>query len=180
MQFSQADLLEYAPIRKEHMATRAAYRWVSFCAAAIESQRQHRRQSDPDRAWADRKPSLPMPAHWATAPRGLDRNEQALNTAIPGDLRDTTTPAAMTSDLNALIQGTALSDDSRAALADMLNRCQTAAARIPAGLPTGWTSSNKTNSGDHGTTNDVAVVESPPDRAADLRRDLLYGLDGGR
>ena len=43
----------------------------------------------------------------------LDRTEPTLNTAIPGDPRDTTTPSAMLADLDALILRDALSQASR-------------------------------------------------------------------
>jgi beta-lactamase class A len=162
VQYGKADLLEYAPITKANV-DKGGMLLGQLCAAAIEYSDNTAANlilvalggpqgvTDYARSLGDRVTRL-------------DRNEPTLNTAIPGDPRDTTTPAAMMSDLNALVQGTALSDDSREALAAMLNRCQTAAARIPAGLPTRWTSGNKTGFGDHGTTNDVAVI-NPPDRA---------------
>jgi beta-lactamase class A len=91
----------------------------------------------------------------------LDRTEPGLNSATPGDPRDTTSPAAMLADLNALTQGTALTGTSQGLLNNWLNSCQTAGARIPAGLPNGWNSGNKTGTGANGTTNDVAIINPP-------------------
>ena len=68
----------------------------------------------------------------------LDRIETDLNEAIPGDPRDTTTPAAMLDDMRALLLGDALSPSSRKQLADWLIATTTGDQRIRAGLPAGW------------------------------------------
>ena len=94
----------------------------------------------------------------------LDRTETALNAATPGDPRDTTTPAAIAADLQALVLGDRLSAPSRARLAGWLLACRTGAAKLRAGLPAGWRVGDKTGSGGHGSSNDVAVVW-PPGRA---------------
>ena len=91
----------------------------------------------------------------------LDRTELALNTAIAGDERDTTTPDWMLHDLKVLTLGDALSAASCDRLLRWLVACTTAAARIPAGLPKGWKSGNKTGTGDNGSTNNVAIIWPP-------------------
>jgi len=88
----------------------------------------------------------------------LDRNEPGLNTAIPGDPRDTTTPSAMAASLNRLILGSALKDDQKATLTAWMKGNTTGAASIKAGLPADWIVADKTGSGDYGTTNDIAVI----------------------
>lgn len=95
----------------------------------------------------------------------LDRWETALNEAAPGDPRDTTTPAAMAADLRALALGAALSPRSRARFVDWLVDNRTGDARLRAGLPRDWRVGDKTGTGGHGSTNDVAVVW-PPGRPA--------------
>jgi beta-lactamase class A len=94
----------------------------------------------------------------------LDRVEPALNTAIPGDPRDTTTPAAMLANLQRLACGDALAPASRARLVEWLKGCKTAGGRIPSGLPKGWTSGDKTGTGANNSANDVAIVWPPPGR----------------
>ncbi|MDR8325881.1 serine hydrolase, partial [Acinetobacter baumannii] len=84
----------------------------------------------------------------------LDRTEPTLNTAIPGDPRDTTTPRAMAQTLRQLTLGHALGETQRAQLVTWLKGNTTGAASIRAGLPTSWTVGDKTGSGDYGTTND--------------------------
>ena len=88
----------------------------------------------------------------------LDRMEPFLNSSISGDPRDTTSPDAMLGSFQKLVLGDALSAASRELLTGWLKNCQTAKARIPAGLPKGWTSGNKTGTGSNGSTNDVAII----------------------
>jgi beta-lactamase class A len=94
----------------------------------------------------------------------LDRIEPHLNEATPGDPRDTTTPAAMLSNLRTLVLGTVLSAKSREQLTAWLLGNKTGGTRLRAGLPDGWRVGDKTGSGENGTTNDVGVVW-PPERA---------------
>ncbi|MFG2522000.1 class A beta-lactamase [Streptomyces sp. NPDC048527] len=91
----------------------------------------------------------------------LDRWETDLNTNIPGDRRDTTTPAAMTGDLRALVLGDALHPLDRGQLTRWLVENTTGDKRIRAGLPTGWRVGDKTGSPAYGGVNDVAVAWPP-------------------
>lgn len=97
----------------------------------------------------------------------LDRWETALNSAEPGDPRDTTTPLAMARDIRALVAGPLLTPASRALLAAWLVGCKTGDKRLRAGLP-GWQVGEKTGTGDNGTVNDVGFARPPgasPDTA---------------
>ena len=96
----------------------------------------------------------------------LDRTEPSLNTAIPGDNRDTTSPLAMAESLRKLTLGNALAEPQRAQLVEWLKGNTTGAASIRAGLPATWQVGDKTGSGDYGTTNDIAVIW--PDNHAPL------------
>lgn len=94
----------------------------------------------------------------------LDRNEPALNHGAPGDERDTTTPMAMLGSMQRLLLGDALSDTARQQLNAWLNETSTGDARIRAGVPAGWVVGDKTGTGPHGETNDVAILR-PPNKA---------------
>jgi beta-lactamase class A len=94
----------------------------------------------------------------------LDRWETALNSALPGDERDTTTPAAMSGTLKRLVLDGELTAPQSAQLQDWLLGNTTGEARIRAGVPTGWRVGDKTGTGDYGSTNDIAVLW-PPQRA---------------
>jgi beta-lactamase class A len=89
----------------------------------------------------------------------LDRWETALNSAIPGDPRDTSTPAALGAGYRALLAGDVLSPPQRQQLEDWMRGNETSSLR--AGLPAGWTSADKTGSGDYGSTNDVGLAYGP-------------------
>ncbi|MEU7423406.1 class A beta-lactamase [Streptomyces sp. NPDC040750] len=88
----------------------------------------------------------------------LDRWEPELNTAIPGDSRDTTLPRAIAGSLERLTLGGALSGADREQLVAWLKGNTTSAARFGAGLPRGWVLADKTGTGSYATANDVGVA----------------------
>ena len=95
----------------------------------------------------------------------LDRWETALNSAIPGDPRDTDTPAGIGTSLQTLTLGSALGPPQRQRLQDWLIGNTTGDRRVRAGVPPGWRVGDKTGTcGAYGTANDVAVLW-PPGRA---------------
>jgi beta-lactamase class A len=104
----------------------------------------------------------------------LDRVEPDLNEALPGDLRDTTTPAAMLKNVDALLLGSALSEPSKAQLTAWLVGNKTGDTRLRAGLPADWRVGDKTGSGERGTTNDVGIAW-PPQSAPVLMAIYLTG-----
>ncbi|OMC34927.1 class A beta-lactamase, partial [Mycobacterium sp. GA-1841] len=89
----------------------------------------------------------------------LDRWEVELNSAEPGDARDTSTPAALAVGYRAILTGDALSPAQRRQLDDWMRANQTSSMR--AGLPEGWTTADKTGSGDYGSTNDAGIAYGP-------------------
>jgi beta-lactamase class A len=155
--YGQKDLLDHAPVTRANVA-KGGLTLHDLCEAAIEIG---------DNTAANLiLASLGGPAAATAYVRSLgdavtriDRTEPTANTCIPGDPRDTTTPAAMAANLHKLTQdGDALTAGSQDLLMAWLYNCQTAAARIPAGLPPGWKSGDKTGSGDNGTANDIAIL----------------------
>lgn len=88
----------------------------------------------------------------------LNRWEPELNTAIPGDIRDTTTPSAMANSLKQLVLGNALEPSQRQQLVTWMKNNTTGNLRIRAGVPKEWVVADKTGSGAYGTTNDIGVV----------------------
>ncbi|PZP42371.1 MAG: class A beta-lactamase [Azospirillum brasilense] len=91
----------------------------------------------------------------------LDRWETALNEAVPGDPRDTTSPAAMLASLRKVTLGEVLSDEGRARLTGWLRANRTGDQRLRAGLPEGWQAGDKTGAGERGTNNDVGLLWPP-------------------
>lgn len=91
----------------------------------------------------------------------LDRWETELNSAIPGDPRDTSTPANMARSLQGLALANVLAEPQREQLQTWLKGNTTGATRIRAGVPSDWVVGDKTGAGSHGTTNDIAVIWPP-------------------
>jgi beta-lactamase class A len=94
----------------------------------------------------------------------LDRFEPDLNTAIPGDERDTTTAQAISETYEHLILGNALPRRQRQLLTAWLLASQTSATRFGAGVPAEWRLADKTGAGAYATRNDVGVTWRPDGR----------------
>jgi beta-lactamase class A len=159
--YDAKDILEYAPVTKAHLKE-GGMTLVALCEAAIA-------QSD------NTAGNLLLDAVGGSAGvtnfarslgdqvTRLDRKEPDLNSAIPGDDRDTTTPGSMLADIGRILNGDVLSRSSRRPLEDWLQRNKTGATMIRAGVPTDWIIGDKTGRGANGATNDIAIMR-PPDR----------------
>jgi len=160
LRYGQSDLVAYSPVTEKHVGTGMTV--ADLCAAALQysdnsaANALMRMLGGPDAVTAFARTV-------GDATFRLDRWETSLNTAIPGDPRDTSTPAAMTAMLERLALGDALSAPARVQLQDWLRGNTTGARRIRAGLPAGWQVGDKTGSGDYGTANDIAVAWPAPD-----------------
>jgi beta-lactamase class A len=157
--YDTKDILEYAPVTKEHLKE-GGMTLDALCEAAIE-------QSD-NTAGNLLLSAIGGPAGVTNFVRTLgdqvtrlDRIEPELNSAIPGDERDTTAPAAISSDMQKLLLGDALSEASRRRLEDWLQRNETGGALIRAGVPNTWRVGDKTGRGANGATNDIAIMRPP-------------------
>ena len=174
--YGRADLLEYAPIAKAHLGE-GGMRVGALCSAAVE-------YSD-NTAANLLLARVGGPPGLTTYLRGLgdtvtrlDRDEPTLNTDIPGDPRDTTTPAAMVGLLERILLGNALSSTSRARLFAWMERVNTGRDRLRAGLPSTWRVGDKTGTCGPGTLNDLAIAW-PPGRAPVLIAVYSTHLNGG-
>lgn len=160
--YTQADLVPHSPVTGTHV-TEGAMTVGDLCAATIQ---------ESDNAAANLLLArLGGPAALTAYLRSLgdgtsrlDRTEPELNSARPGDLRDTTTPAAMAATLRTLLLGEALAPASRQRLEAWMRGAITGKAKLRAGLPADWLVGDKTGAGDFGTMNDVAILR-PPGRA---------------
>src|SRR6185503_7863574 len=92
----------------------------------------------------------------------LDADEPELNRSLPGDVHNTTTPAAMAANLKRLVLGEVLMPPSRERLTNWMLGCQTGANRLRAGLPKGWTVANKTGNNGKDAAGDIAVAWIKP------------------
>ena len=165
--FGPADLQEYAPVAREALAraggVQARLTVEEMCKAAVELS---------DNTCANlllHRVGGPaaMTAFW----RGigdrvtrLDHDEPMLNRTPPGRPEDTTTPAAMASNLQRLILGNALSPASRGRLTGWMIGCKTGDSRLRKGLPGAWRIGDKTGNNGKDAAGDIAVAWPKPGR----------------
>lgn len=161
IRFAKEDLVSHSPIAEQHLADGLT---VAEMAVATV-------QTSDNTAANQLMALLGGPAGVTAFARStgnrtfrLDRWETALNSAIPGDPRDTDTPSGMGTSLQALVLGNALDPPQRRRLQDWLIGNTTGDRRVRAGVPPGWRVGDKTGTcGAYGTANDVAVLW-PPER----------------
>lgn len=153
--FSQADIVENSPVTSTRVATGMTV--FELCEAAIT-------KSD-NTAGNQLLKLLGGPDAVTRFARSigdsatrLDRWEPQLNSALRGDERDTTTPAAIGSGYRSLLLGDVLQAPEREQLKTWLIANTTGGSRIRAGLPQGWVTADKTGSGQFGSLNDVAIT----------------------
>lgn len=161
IEYGAGDLLEYAPVAKEHVS-RGRLTLGELCAAAVQ--------------WSDNTAAnlvlqvLGGPAVVTAFIRStgdqvtrLDNIETRLNVVLPGEAHDTTTATSMVGLLNSVVLGNVLSAGSRSLLQGWMLDAKVGAHRLQAGLPAGWRIAHKTGTWDD-QTNDVGVIW-PPNRA---------------
>ncbi|MCW2948580.1 MAG: Beta-lactamase [Actinoallomurus sp.] len=153
--YSAADLQDYSPITSKHVTTGMTLR--DLIAAAL--------QYSDNTAANLLLNHLDGPGGLERALRGLgdttthvDRTEPSLNDAVPGDVRDTSTPHALAADLQRFVLGSLLSNSRRQLLTNWLLGNTTGGPYIRAGVPSGWKVGDKTGNGGYGTRNDIAIA----------------------
>jgi beta-lactamase class A len=151
----QSDILSYAPIAKQHLDGDMSV--AELCEAAITV--SDNTAANLLLAALGGPPALTQYVRsLGDSLTRLDRSEPDLNEAVPGDPRDTTTPAAMAANMSRLATGATLSPSSRDQWIAWLVACKTGDAKLRAGLPKTWRIGDKTGSGEHGSSNDVAII----------------------
>lgn len=157
--YRSTDLIEHAPVTREHVAEGAMTVDALAQAAVTVSDNT---AANLLLAKTDGPAGLTefVRALGDTVTR-LDRNEPTLNDNAPGDPRDTTSPRAMAALMHQLLCGDTLSVASRERLLRWLRACETGKDRLRAGLPEGWTVGDKTGTGRRGSVNDIAIAWPP-------------------
>uniref|UniRef100_UPI0039EF3C6F class A beta-lactamase n=1 Tax=Bordetella sputigena TaxID=1416810 RepID=UPI0039EF3C6F len=153
--YTKHDLASYSPITQQHAGGSMCV--ADLCAATLQ-------YGDNTAAnlllhLLGGPPALTAFAHSAgNASFRLDRFETALNTAIPGDPRDTSTPSDMGRLLRNLMLGDALPAPARARLADWMLGNKTGDRRIRAAAPAGCKVADRTGTGDYASASDIGVL----------------------
>lgn len=160
--FTESDLLDHAPVAREHLARG----WMTVGEAAEGA------VLISDNTCAN------LLLRVGDGPQGLthflqvygdgitrlDRTEPTLNENLPNDPRDTTTPEAMVRTLQRfLLTDEVLNGTSRNRLTGWMIASLTGRLRLRAGLPSTWRVGDKTGTwnGEHNATNDVAIAWPP-------------------
>jgi beta-lactamase class A len=153
--YRAADLRDNSPVTRKHLATGMPLR--DLIAAALQYS---------DNTAADLMLNrLGGPGGLQDALRALgdttthcDRTEPSLNDVVPGEVRDTSTPRALGTDLQRFVLGSVLPADRRQLLTNWLLGNTTGGPYIRAGVPAGWKVADRTGSGGYGTRNDIAIA----------------------
>jgi beta-lactamase class A len=157
--YGSGDLLEYAPVTREHVAEGSLSVEELARAAVVVSDNT---AANVLLAQLGGPSSLTQFVRaLGDATTRLDRNEPDLNTNDPGDDRDTSSPRAMVELQQRILCGAVLSAPSRERLIGWLRACETGKQRLRAGLPPAWQVGDKTGTGQRGACNDVAIAVPP-------------------
>ncbi|MGF1645355.1 MAG: class A beta-lactamase [Kineosporiaceae bacterium] len=159
--FSESDLVPYSPVTEGRVATGMTRRELADAAVRFSDNTAANLLLQDVGGPAGLQAALQAVGDDVTRP---SRDEPALNEAVPGDIRDTSTPRAMAATLQAFAVGDALEAGDRAVLNDWLRGNTTGDALIRAGTPSGWVVGDRTGTGGYGARNNIAVI-SPPGRA---------------
>lgn len=149
------DLVSYSPVTEQHVDNGMTV--AALCEAAMTVSDNTaanlllRERGGPSSI-------APFARSIGDATTRLDRWEPDLGTAVPGDERDTSTPAGLAAGYRALVLGDALAPPERERLTSWLVASTTGDTCIRAGLPPTWRTGEKTGAGEHGTRNDVGVT----------------------
>ncbi|MCS0633310.1 class A beta-lactamase [Telluria mixta] len=158
VRYRKADLVSWSPVTEQHVD--GGMTIADLCAATLQVSDNSACNLLLDRIGGPAAVTAFARRIGDTAFR-LDRRETELNSALPGDPRDTTTPRAMANSLEALLLEEALAPEARRGLLDWMLANTTGKERIQAGFPADWRVADKTGTGAWGTTNDVGIVFPP-------------------
>lgn len=175
VQLQASDMLSHAPVTSKYLE-QGSITVRELCAAAVEV-------SD--------NPAANLLLKMIDGPAGLtrfvrsigdrdtrlDRYELDLNSNLPGDPRDTTTPRAMVHSMEQILTKDVLSAASRELLLGWMSNASTGLQMFRKGLPPQWQAGDKTGKGANGAVNDL-VITWPPGRKPILA--ALYLSDSKR
>lgn len=172
--YDLSDLLEYAPVTREHVAEGSLT--VDVLAQAAVTVSDNTAANLLLAKIGDPAGLTQFVRSLGDSVTRLDRDEPTLNSNDPGDPRDTTSPRAMVGLAKQILCGDVLSSSSRERLLGWLRSSGTGKNRLRAGLPRDWVVGDKTGSGSRGAINDVAIAV-PEGRAPVLIASYMSGSD---
>ncbi|RST57455.1 class A beta-lactamase [Siminovitchia terrae] len=156
--YTEDDLVSYSPITEKHVDTGMTLLELSEAAVRFSDNTAGNLLFE----------ALGGPKGFEQALRQMgdnvtqaDRFEPDLNEFTLGETRDTSTPRALATSLQAFGVSDLLSDDKRELFTNWLKGNATGDTLIRASAPEGWEVGDKSGAGGYGTRNDVAIVWSP-------------------
>jgi beta-lactamase class A len=162
--YSKSDLVDYSPVTSLHVATGMTLSAIMDAALTVSDNTALNLMLNQIGGPAALQAALRTLGDTTT---NVDRTEPTINSAAPGDPRDTSTAQALATDLRTFVLGDALSASRRGQLVSWLQANTTGGPYIRAAVPAGWKVGDKTGNGDYGTRNDMAVIW-PPNGAAPI------------
>ena len=159
--YGPTDLLDYAPVAKRNL-DKGAMSVVAMCEAAVELSDNTCANLLLARAGGP----AALTTFWRETGdkiTRLDHDEPQLNRSKPGELIDTTTPAAMAATLRRFVLGDVLSSASRTRLTAWMVACKTGGNRLRAGLPGTWQVADKTGNNGADACSDIAMAWPNPE-----------------
>ncbi|MBC1401350.1 class A beta-lactamase [Listeria booriae] len=155
--FKKEDLVDYSPVTEKHVESGMTIKEIIHAAVAYSDNTAGNLLFN----------ALNGPKGFQDELRKIkdettnsDRYETELNTAIPGDPRDTSTPEAFAKNLAFLTKQGNLQPKQLDYFKQTLIENTTGDKLIRAGVPKGYIVGDKTGAGSYGTRNDIAVIYS--------------------
>jgi beta-lactamase class A len=158
VKYNKEDVLSYAPITKDNVDKGMTIEEICSAAVRFSDNTAANLLFDHIGGPNGFKSALNQLGDNVTQPT---RIEPDLNEAVPGDIRDTSTPRQLATDLKAYTTGNILTEDKKKILIDWMTGNERGDKLIRAGVPKGWVVADKSGAGSYGTRNDIAIVMPP-------------------
>lgn len=156
--YTEDDLVPYSPITEKHVDTGMTLSELAEAAVRFSDNTAGNLLFE----------AIGGPDGFEQALREIDDNvtmaerlEPDLNNFTPEDTRDTSTPRALATSLQAFAVSDLLSGNKREVFTDWLKDNATGDTLIRAGAPEDWEVGDKSGAASYGTRNDIAIVWPP-------------------
>ncbi|MEX1474843.1 class A beta-lactamase [Enterococcus sp. C78] len=154
--FKQEDIVEYSPITQEYINNGMTLKEIIHAAIAYSDNTAGNILFNELGGPKGFEKELNKMGDTVTQ---ADRYETALNQAVPGDLRDTTTPETFGKIFENLILSSKFEEKSYKFFLKTMIDNTTGNKLIRAGVPKGYEVGDKTGAGSYGTRNDIAFIQ---------------------
>ena len=156
IKYTREDLVNYNPITEKHVDTGMTLKELADASLRYSDNTAGNLILEQIGGPSGFKKALRKIGDDVTQPA---RIEPELNDVKPGDTRDTSTPKALVTSLQAFTLGNDLLPAEKSEqLMDWMKRSTTGDTLIRAGVPKDWEVADKSGAGLYGTRNDIAII----------------------